>query len=288
MTNWHLENKNGYTCRIIHGDSREALKEFQGQANLMMTSPPYADARKGLYDSINPDDYAKWFEQFHTVFWETLKPHASLVINIKDKIVNKVRHRYVWQTIQSLNALGWHSIDDYVWSKKTSMPGRWPTRLRDAWEYVYHLSKTKNPYFNQDAVKIPISKATKYRVENMNKYPADAISATGSGFMRNLNAWKDKTHVAPTNVLHLSPETRNKKHPAVYPVGLPMFFIKLLSKPDDLIVDPFSGSGTTAVAAIQAERHCVLIDNKLEYCLVAKERLEKECGMISARKIKDY
>jgi site-specific DNA-methyltransferase (adenine-specific)/site-specific DNA-methyltransferase (cytosine-N4-specific) len=168
------------------------------------------------------------------------------------------------------------------------MPGRWPTRLRDAWEYIYHLSKTKNPYFDQESVKISISESTKFRVANMDKYPPDAISATGSGFVRDLNAWRDKKFVAPTNVLYLSTETCNKKHPAVYPVELPMFFIKLLSKPDDLIVDPFAGSGTTGIAACRAGRHCVLIDNKREYCLVAKERLEKESGMISSRKNKDY
>lgn len=288
MTEWHLHDKNGFTCRIIHGDCREALKEFQGQADLIMTSPPYADARKSLYDSIKPDDYAEWFVQFHAVFWKALKLNGSLVINLKDKIVDKVRHHYVWQTIQSLNDLGWHSIDDYIWSKKTSMPGRWPTRLRDAWEYVYHLSNTKNPYFNQEAVKIPISETTRCRAENRDKYPPPRISSTGSGFMRDLNAWKDKKLVTPTNVLHLSTETRNRKHPAVYPVGLPMFFIKLLSKPDNLIVDPFAGSGSTGVAAIRAGRHCVLIDNKHEYCLVAKERLEKECEMISSHKNQDF
>jgi len=288
MTNWHLQDKNGYTCRIIHGDSREALKEFQSQADLIMTSPPYADARKGLYDSINPDDYAEWFEQFHSVFWQALKPHGSLVINIKDKIVNKVRHRYVWQTIQSLNTLGWQSIDDYVWHKKTSMPGRWPSRLRDGWEYIFHLSKTKNPYFNQEEVMIPISPATKIKVDNMKDDYVCETSKTGSGFMRDLRAWKDKKFVAPTNVLHLSPETKNQKHPAVFPVGLPIFFIKLLSKSNDLVIDPFAGSGSTGVAALRTGRNCILIDNKYEYCLIAKERLEKECGMSSARKNNDF
>jgi len=285
---WLLQDKNGLICHIIHGDSREVLKKFQSQADLIMTSPPYADARKGLYDSVEPDDYAEWFRGFHSVYWETLKFSGSLVINIKDKIVDKVRHRYVWQTIQSLNTLGWQSIDDYVWHKKTSMPGRWPSRLRDGWEYIFHLSKTKNPYFNQEEVMIPISPATKIKVDNMKDEHICEASKTGSGFMRDLKAWQNKEFVSPTNVLHLSPENHNRRHPAVYPVALPLFFIKLLSKPHEMIMDPFSGSGSTGVAAIRAGRHCILIDNKYDYCLVAKERLEKECGMSSARKNKDF
>jgi site-specific DNA-methyltransferase (adenine-specific) len=285
-SDWLLQDKSGYTCRIIHGDSREVLKELPNRADLLMTSPPYADARKGLYDSVVPEDYAKWLSNFHRVFWDVLKPSGSMVINIKDKVVDGVRHHYVWETIQCLNTLGWYSIEEYIWHKKNSMPGRWPTRLRDAWEYIYHLAKTKKPYFNQEAVKIPMRESTRLRVKNIASSNPVVASSTGSGFTRDLTAWKNKTHVSPTNVLYLSTETYNRKHPAVYPVALPEFFIKLLSKPGEVIVDPFAGSGTTGVAAIRTGRHCILIDNKFDYCLIAKERLEKECGMIWNRKNK--
>ena len=73
--------------------------------------------------------------------------------------------------------------------------------------------------------------------------------------------------------MYLSPENRNKGHPAVFPVALPQFFIQLLSKPNDLIVDPFAGSGTTGLAALSLHRHCLLIDSQLTYCKVAAQRL---------------
>ena len=73
--------------------------------------------------------------------------------------------------------------------------------------------------------------------------------------------------------MYLSPENRNKGHPAVFPVALPQFFIQLLSKPNDLIVDPFAGSGTTDLAALSLHRHCLLIDSQLTYCKVAAQRL---------------
>ena len=76
---------------------------------------------------------------------------------MKDKIMNGVRHRFVWDTIQKLSGRGWYGIDDYVWRKTNPMPGFWPTRLRDGWEYCFHLAKSITPYINQEAaVRIPV------------------------------------------------------------------------------------------------------------------------------------
>jgi len=98
--------------QIINDDCRRALSTLRESADLIVTSPPYADARKRHYDSVDPDKYAEWFMSFHEPFFKALKPNGSLVINIKDKVVDGVRHRYVWETIAALNRSGWHSIDD--------------------------------------------------------------------------------------------------------------------------------------------------------------------------------
>jgi DNA modification methylase len=64
-------------------------------------------------------------------------------------------------------------------------------------------------------------------------------------------------------------------HPAVFPIGLPDFFIKLFSKEGDNILDPFGGSGTTGLAAVMNNRNVVLIDTKKEYVEVMKDRLSE-------------
>ena len=271
-----LHNDNTF-CKIICADSRKALLDFTGQVDLMMTSPPYADARKNHYDSVKPSDYPDWFATFHEAFWQTLKPTGSLVINIKDKVVGGVRHRYVWHTLEKLTRLGWYCIDDYIWVKKNAMPGRWPNRLKDGWEYVYHLAKTKRPYFNADAVRRLMKENTKLKLQHIKSTDNKRMySATGSGFSRNMSNWLKRDTALPSNVLYLAPEARNQGHPAVYPVELPSFFIKLLTPAGGLVVDPFSGSGTTGVAAISLGRQCILIDNKLDYCSIAEQRLKKE------------
>ena len=80
---------------IIVGDSRVALNDLPEQVDVIVTSPPYADARKKHYDSIHPDEFAEWFLTFNDMLVQTLKPSGSLVINIKDKVVDGARHRYV-------------------------------------------------------------------------------------------------------------------------------------------------------------------------------------------------
>jgi DNA modification methylase len=71
---------------------------------------------------------------------------------------------------------------------------------------------------------------------------------------------------------------KNKGHPAVFPVDLPLFFIKLLCPENGLVVDPFAGSGTTGIAALSLGRSCLLIDNNLAYCQEAINRLQDEAA----------
>jgi len=277
------------SCTVIEGDSRDVLKAFEGQVDLIVTSPPYADAREKHYDSIHPDNFAAWFLTFHEPFFNALKPNGSLVINIKDKVVDGVRHRYVWRTIEALCDQGWSSIDDYIWHKTNPMPGSWPTRLRDGWEYCFHLSKSKRPYFNADAVRKPIGDWVGSRLKNLGENDLSRHnSANASGFGRDLSKWVGKKTVLPSNVISLAVVGKNKRHPAVFPVELPSFFIKLLCPEGGLVVDPFAGSGTTGIAALSLGQRCVLIENSPQYCQEAINRLTEECHLFPEAKVQLY
>lgn len=265
------------TSTVICGDSREILKHYEGQVDLIVTSPPYADARRKHYDSVHPDHFADWFMTFHEPFFKALKPDGSFVLNIKDKVVGGVRHRYVWRTIDALCDAGWLPIDDYIWYKTNPMPGRWPNRLRDGWEYCFHLAKSKRPYFNPDAVRQPIGDWVETRLKNLGENDLSRHnSANDSGFGRDVSRWVGKDTVLPSNVLSMAVVGRNKQHPAVFPLELPNFFINLLAPEGGLVVDPFAGSGTTGIAAMRAERDSIMIDNNSDYCRVAVRRICQE------------
>lgn len=264
-------------CTVICGDSRTILAEYTGQVDLIVTSPPYADARSKHYDSVHPDKFAEWFLTFHQPFYDALKPDGSLVINIKDKVVDGVRHRYVWHTIEMLCEHGWFGIDDYLWYKPNPMPGYWPTRLRDGWEYCFHLAKSKRPFFNSEAVRQPIGDWAETRLARLGKNDLSRHNSVNrSGFGRDISRWSDKDTVLPSNVLTIALVGKNKGHPAVFPVELPSFFIKLLCPQDGLVIDPFGGSGTSGVAALLLGRNSVMIDNNPQYFEEAVARLERE------------
>jgi len=274
-------------CEIICNDSRKELAKLKNSVDLIVTSPPYADARKKHYDSVHPNDFTEWFMSFHEPFFEALKPEGSLIINIKDKVVNGQRHRYVWHMIEALCDRGWFAIDDYIWHKTNPMPGHWPSRLRDGWEYCFHLSKSKRPYFDADGVRQPIGDWVQSRLNKLGENDLTRHnSSNDSGFGRDISKWVGKTTVRPSNVITKALVGKNKGHPAVFPVDLPLFFIKLLCPEGGLVVDPFSGSGTTGIAALSIGRKCILIDNNPVYCQEAVKRLQKE-AMAQEKEIKN-
>lgn len=266
-----------YRTEVYLGDSREVLNRFPDKHfNLIVTSPPYADARGKHYDSIKPNDYVDFILSFHEQFWRVLADDGSFVLNVKDRVVNGVRHRFVWHTIEALSEKGWLCIDDYLWIKPNAMPGYWPNRLRDEWEYCFHMAKQQKFAMYQDAVQRPVGDWAEKRLAKLTGKSNERHNSENlSGFGRDLRKWVGKKTVLPGNALSVPLVGKNMGHPAVFPVGLPMFFIKLFTKPGDIVLDPFAGSGSTGLAAEQLDRNAVLIDNKVEYFETMRSRLNK-------------
>ena len=101
-----------------------------------------------------------------------------------------------------------------------------------------------------------------------------------SGFGKRIANWVGRDKAYPTNVLHMATECANKGHSATFPVALPEWFIKLLTKPGDVVLDPFMGSGTTAVACMRSNRHFVGIELNSVFCKLAEQRLAAEQKLV--------
>ena len=99
-------------------------------------------------------------------------------------------------------------------------------------------------------------------------------SRAESGFGKKISNWVGRDKVYPDNVLHMATECSNRNHSAAFPIDLPSWFIKLFTAPGDVVLDPFLGSGTTALAAKQLGRRYVGIDIKQEYCDLARTRMD--------------
>ena len=265
--------------KIFPQDCLEFLKKQRANSvNLIVTSPPYADKRKKTYGGIPANEYVEWFLPISKELKRVLKPKGSFVLNIKEKPVNGERATYVLELILEMKKQGWLWIEEYVWHKKNSFPGKWPNRFRDSWERCLHFTKNKDFKMYQDAVMVPMGEWAQSRIQNPSKN--DHLrhdSKVKSGLSRNVSNWAKREMAYPTNVLHLATECGNVNHSAAFPVSLPSWFIKLFTKKGDLVLDPFMGSGTTALAAMSLDRHFIGTEKNEQYYKTALERI-KEIG----------
>lgn len=261
---------------VFLGDCKEVLKQIPDNSiDLIFTSPPYADQRKNTYGGITTDKYVEWFLPIAQELLRVLKPTGTFILNIKEKVVDGERSTYVMELILSLRKQGWFWTEEFIWHKKNSYPGKWTNRFRDSWERLLQFNKDKKFTMYQDAVKVPIGDWAKGRLKNLSETDKIRDNAkNGSGFGKNISNWVDRETVYPTNVLHFATECQNKNHPAAFPENLPEWFIKLFTQENDIVLDPFAGSGTTLNVAQKMKRNAIGIEILPEYHEMMLKELE--------------
>ncbi len=261
--------------RLIQGDARRVLADLPDESvDLVVTSPPYADQRKRTYGGVPIDRYVEWFLPISAELLRVLKPTGSFVLNIKERVHKGERHTYVLELILGMRKQGWLWTEEYLWHKKNCHPGRWPNRFRDAWERLLHFTKSRQFTMNQEAVMVPMGDWRHARLKNLSDTDRRRDdSRVESGFGKNVSKWIGRDMAYPSNVLHLATECGNRGHSAAFPEALPAWFIRLFTNPGDLVLDPFVGSGTTAVAAARLGRDYLGVDLLDEHLDLARARL---------------
>lgn len=266
------------SIQLYQGDCRVNLPLIPTDSvDLVMTSPPYADSRKGTYGGIHPDEYVEWFMPIGAELLRVLKPTGTFILNIKEKVVNGERHPYVLELILAMRKQGWLWTEEFIWHKKNSYPGKWPNRFRDSWERLLQFNKTRQFAMYQDEVMIPMGDWADKRLKNLSE--TDQVrdpSKVGSGFGKRVANWAEREMAYPTNVLHMATETRNRNHSAAFPDTLPEWFIKLFTVAGDTVLDPFMGSGTTLVVAKRLRRSGIGIEIMPEYFALAEQNILAE------------
>ncbi len=263
---------------VTWGDSAEWLPVLpEASVDLWFTSPPYADAR--AYSRIHPDRYVEWFLPFGKYMLAATKDTGWLVLNIKNRVAKSgplrgQRHPYVYQLVLALQQQGWRWLETYIWSKPNAVPGRFGPRTKDSFEYVYAFAKGK-PYFDLDAVRVPY----KTTLDEIERRKLDRLGRrnTGAGFGRDRTKTYLQGGADPGNVVSV-PQTYNQHrgaggHTAAMPEGLAEFFIKACSPVGGVVIDPFAGSGTTAVVARRLGRSAGGLEIHKTFVAAAQERL---------------
>ena len=285
-------------------DSLEVLKALPtGSVNAVVTSPPYALHFKKEYGNANKSDYIAWFLPFAREVLRVLKDDGSFVLNIGGSYNagTPTRSLYHFKLLIALvEEVGFHLAQECFWYNPAKMPvpAEWVNvrriRVKDSVEYVFWLSKTAWPKANNRAVLKPYSpdmeRLVKRGVKATVRPSGHAIKASFSngdaGGAIPSNIVEEAPSDGPTDLLRFGNNAANDQytmrckeagiriHPARFPAALPEFFVKLLTEPGDLIVDPFAGSNTTGAVAETLGRRWIAIDQVEDYLKASTFRFE--------------
>lgn len=283
--------------RFIVGDCVEVLKDLPSNSvDLVFTSPPYADQRDyGTEDSsILPDDYIKWFTPKARQIKRVLKDNGSFILNINDKIVDDFQHLYVFELVIFLcKKIGFHLVRDYIWYNPATPPNVFSRggfgRTKKSHEYCFWFSKGPEWTFNLDAIRKPYSKDMEKFLQGKGKGNRNQNIRPSTHNFNCEKVWANNGGSDPGTVIALGNTNSNDvfsklckergiAHPARFPEKLAEFFILAGTEEGALVLDPFSGSGTTAVSAARNNRRWIGVDANADYCDLAAARMEKELG----------
>lgn len=262
---------------VYQMDCLEGMKLLPDDSvDMVFTSPPYADRRKNTYGGVSTDQYVDWFSPIAEEIYRVLKPTGSFFLNIKPHCDKGERTLYVFDLVLHLKRVsGFRYVDEFSWTK-LGVPGKFKGRFKNAFEPIYHFTTTNEFTHNPYSVATPIKEESIKRANRK----ACGVANNGSGFagLREGSNLKNAKLALPSNHLHIPQKsnqyTAQSKHPAVFPVELPEFFIKAYSNENDIILDPFMGSGSTAVASSLNKRNWLGFELVREYVELSNKRLD--------------
>jgi len=297
-----FENKNGV---IFLGDSLDVMRDHlePKTIDLIMTSPPFGLVRKKEYGNVDADKYVEWFRAFGEEFQRILKPNGSLVIHIGGSwtVGLPTRNLYHYELLVMLcRELGFHLAQEFFWwnPSKLPSPAEWVTvrriRAKDAVDCIWWLSPTPWPKASNRRVLQPYSKSMRELLRN--GYNA---KKRPSGHDISKKFGKDNKASIPPNLIAVANTESNseylrycKEHdlgpnPARYPAAIPEHFIRMLTNPGDLVLDPFAGSCVTGEVCEKLGRKWICVEIVEEYLWGALSRFQtkpsKSAGMRSHR-----
>lgn len=253
---------------IFVGDARNMEKIDDSSVALVVTSPPYfagKDYETALGEGHVPGSYVEYLQMLESVFAEcvrTLEPGGRIAVNVANlgrKPYRSLSGDVAWILQDRLRLL---LRGEVIWIKARGAAGScaWGSFQRPA-----------NPVLRDLSERILIASKGRFdRALNPRQRFKKDLPSEGSIF-------RDEFMEATTDLWEIPPESASRVgHPAPFPVELPERLIHLYTYRGDLILDPFLGSGTTAVAAVRTERHFVGYDTESEYVANAKKRVEGE------------
>ncbi len=253
--------------RIICGDAVTELKKFPDNSiDLVVTSPPYDGIRK--YNGFNFDLHATGKE-----IYRVLKEGGIAAMVIQDQTKDFGKSLTSFRTIVDwVDNIGFKLFETVIYRKHGTEGAWWKYRFRVDHEYMPIFLKGGKPkYFNKEPLKVPSKHGGKIMTGSGNRKTDGTTTKTVT---RPINPMKCRGTIWDYLMAGDKDELK-RKHPAVFPDKIPLDFIQCFCPPNGIVLDPFIGCGSTAVAAKHLKRNYIGIDISEEYCNLAKERIRR-------------
>ena len=299
---------------ILYGDCRDTLKQFDEQARTCVTSPPYYGLRNygNEENQIGQENTPEEFiDQLVSVFKEVrnvLTDDGTLWVNLGDSYYNyrpgkgqsypkqsvsktnqdlptqcnkrgnkleglkeKDLIGIPWMFAFAMRSDGWYLRQDIIWHKPNPMPESVKDRCTKSHEYIFLLSKNKKYYYDNEAIKEPVKQDWGTRDRTQGKY-----HNPGSGLVPHSGLSKSYDRKNKSDVWSITNKPYKGSHFAVFPPDLITPCILAGSEKGDIILDPFMGSGTTAMVAKQLGRDYIGCELHEEYSNLIDQRVPVE------------
>lgn len=255
---------------LFHGLFQEHVHLVPDQSvDLVLTSPPYATQRSAHYGGIPEVDYPDWTVDWMRFVKRVLQPTGTVAINIRPNLVEGQISDYMLRTRLALRADGWRECDEWIWHKPDAPPIGNTYRPRRSWESIHWFSLTPQPYCDP--------RATGQTSQRIGFYTRKGLGQQFHGNGEHAEGIARVSDVILAGV-HQTDRSEWNTHPAQFPVALAEQIIMTLCPRDGVVLDPFIGSGTTAVAALRSNRRYIGFEKELEYVQIAERRI-KECDL---------
>jgi site-specific DNA-methyltransferase (adenine-specific)/site-specific DNA-methyltransferase (cytosine-N4-specific) len=264
---------------IICADCRETNWNLPQRAHGVFTSPPYGKQREKQYGGVDMDTYPDWFFLVQNNVKECIRPDAHFFINIKAGVAQKgkykdERHTYVHRLVlKMIDEWKWRYVDEFVWVRPNP-PKQVVRRFKNFFEHILWFNQTLDFQWYPQSVMVESSsplegkrdKPVEWRNTRWGEVHGESASRVPQSSRR-------RGYAYPSNVLQIS-GGKNYGHPAPFPIRLPEFFMKSMSKKGDIWFDPFCGSGTSIEAAENTGRVCYGVEVQPKYIAVTLERMK--------------
>ena len=293
---------------VLFGDCRQTLPAFIDEARMCVTSPPYYGLRDygGEASQIGmeqtPEEYIQQLVEVFRLVRDNLTDDGTLWVNIGDSYYNyRSDGNYPKQTVSktrqdlptktpvrgnklegykskdligipwllafALRKDGWYLRQDIIWNKPNPMPESVRDRCTKSHEYIFLLSKSKKYYYNNEAIKEP-AKDWGTRDRSNGKYHNE-----GTGLQPHTGLTKSYRTKNKRSVWTITSKPYKGAHFATFPPDLIEPCILAGSEEGDIILDPFLGSGTTAMVAKKNSRAYIGCELHKDYASLQTERI---------------